>query len=66
VSWGSYTVSNIESSILAGCPGNGYKIVSYDIPQDSKIVGFKYTDYYFDASHNHLLLDFEPLFVKLD
>jgi uncharacterized protein (DUF488 family) len=52
--------------LIAGCPGNGYEVVTYEIPEDGKIVAFKYTDLYFDPSYNHLLLHFEPIIVELD
>jgi hypothetical protein len=47
------------------CPANGYEVAIYPIPDDSKIVAFKYTEQ-FDASYNNILLDFEPLIIKKD
>jgi hypothetical protein len=62
-SMGSYTISNVEANLINKCPGNGYEVATYEIPDDSKIVAFKYTDFYFDSSYYHILLDFEPIVV---
>ena len=47
------------------CPANGYEVATYEIPDESKIVAFKYSEQ-FDSSYNHILLDFEPLIAKRD